>query len=246
VLKERNLWTSVNVNFTQNAFTQFISVDSSGRRTYQTVNVDGVYNINLYSDYGFKLGDTKWRFGFGPQIDAYRNIDFVQDKASLNTVKNVTDTRKYGIRVGISQYVNDKYNFYIGPTFAWSQSKASVNSFANAKYWQLDGYAGGSYTIPGKIKMELGTELNFQMRQKDPKFTQNNNFTTWNAYVMKRLFKDEWELRFSVNDILNQNKGYQRNFNSSSFTETYYNTLKRFFLLSLAWNFSKNGKPASF
>jgi hypothetical protein len=246
VLKDRNLWTSLSFDFTQNAFTQFNSIDSSGRRIYQTVNVDGVYGVNFYSDYGFKLADTKWRFSIGPNASVRRNIDFVQDAETANTVKNVTNTFNYGARLGVNQYVNDKYHFYIGSNFTWNRSKASVNTRANAKYWQIDGYGGGSVTIPGKAKIEIGSDLNFQMRQKDPEFTQNNNFTTWNGYIMKRLFKNEFEIRLGVYDILNQNRGYQRNFNSYNFTETYFNTLKRFWLLSFTYNFSKNGKPASF
>jgi hypothetical protein len=56
--------------------------------------------------------------------------------------------------------------------------------------------------------------------------------------------ENQLELKFQVYDILNQNRGYQRNFSSYSFTETYYNTLKQFFLVSATWNFAKNGKPA--
>ena len=85
-----------------------------------------------------------------------------------------------------------------------------------------------------------------QLRQKDPRFTQKSNYTTWNASVTKRFLKDNaFEISFGVNDILNQNRGYQRNFNSYSFTESYYNTLRRFWLLTLTWNIAKNGKPAS-
>ncbi len=51
------------------------------------------------------------------------------------------------------------------------------------------------------------------------------------------------KLNWVLYDILDQNKGYNRNFNSYSFTESYYNTLRRFWLLTLTWNISKNGKP---
>jgi hypothetical protein len=243
VLKEKNLWTNLNVNLTQNAFTQFSSIDS-GVRTYQTVNASGVYNINLYSNYGFKIKGTKWRLGFGPNTNINRNIDFVRDERTNSTVKNITNTSGYGVRIDISQYVENKYNFYGGPNFSWNRSKASVNSAANAEYWQINGYAGGEVTLPKKF--ELGTDINMQMRQKDPRFPASNNFTTWNANVTKRFFKDNaLELKLGLYDILNQNKGYNRNFNSYSFTETYYNTLKRFWLLTVTWNISKNGKPAS-
>jgi hypothetical protein len=99
-------------------------------------------------------------------------------------------------------------------------------------------------TLPKKF--EVSTDANIQYRKKDPRFPANNNYTTWNAAVRKRFFKgNDMELELKVFDILNQNRGYQRNFNSFSFTETYYNTLKRFWQLTVTWNFSKNGKPTT-
>lgn len=243
-LKERNLWGGINFSMTKNAFSQFNTVDSVGRRTYQTVNVDGIYNMNLYSDYGFKIPGTKWRLGFGPNLNFNRNIDFIRDAKTNTTVKNKTDTRSYGMRINISQYEKDKYNFHIGPNFNWNESKASVNSAANAEYWQISGWASGNVTLP--YKFELGTDINYQVRQKDPRFPANNSFTTWNANVTKRIMKNELEFKFGVYDILNQNRGYNRSFSSYNFTESYYNTLKRYWLFTLTWNISKNGKPARF
>lgn len=243
VLKERNLWTNLSVNYTQNAFTQLSSIDSTGARTYQTVNANGIYSLNFYSNYGFKIPDTKWRLSFGPNVNMRRNVDFVKEKDQIEVLKNVTNTNNYGMEIYIGQYVENKYNFNIGPRFSWNTSNASVSTNANAEYWQIEGWASGNVTFLKTF--EAGTDLNFQARQKDPRFPQQNSFTTWNAYVIKRLLKNELELKFGVYDILNQNRGYQRNFNSYSFTESYYNTLKRFWLLTVTWNFSKNGKPAS-
>jgi hypothetical protein len=242
VLKDRSLWTGLDYSITQNAFVQFSTIDSNGARTFQTVNADGVYNLNFYSYYDMKLGDSKWRLSVGPDFSMNRYMDYVRDKESGNTVKNVTNTRSIGGFIEIGQYVNDKYDFRIGPRFNWNTSKASLNTTANAKYWQATLWGNGSYRFT-KIKLSFGSEIEVNVRQKDPKFTQNNNFTMWTAYVAKEIFK-EWELRFNVYDILNQNRGYQRNLNSYNFSETYYNTLRRYCQLMITWNFSKNGKPA--
>ena len=243
LLKEKNIWMGLNVNMQQNGFSQLSSIDS-GVRTYQTVNANGLYNINLYSDYGFKIMDTKWRFGLGPTLNANRNVDYVRNGKTSPIVRNVTTSNGYGVRLRVNQYVENKYNFYIGPSFTLNESKASVNSASNIKYWQVQGWGSGNVTFLKKF--ELSSELNYQVRQKDPRFPANNNYMTWNAALVKRFFKgNDLEMKFSVSDILNQNRGYDRNFNSYSFTESYYNTLKRFWLLSLTWNISKNGKPAS-
>ena len=107
----------------------------------------------------------------------------------------------------------------------------------------MNGNASGRVTLAKKI--DLGSNISTQFRQKDPRFSNRTNFTNWNANIAKRFMKDDkLEIKFEVMDLLNQNRGYDRNFDSYSFTETYYNTLKRFWLLSATWNISKNGKPA--
>ncbi|HEY6503612.1 MAG TPA: outer membrane beta-barrel family protein, partial [Chitinophagaceae bacterium] len=212
VLKEKNIWTSLNFNFTQNAFTNLSTVDSLGRRTYITVNVNGIYNLNLYSDYGFKIPDTRWRLGFGPTFSRNRNIDFVTDPKTKVPVKNATNTTALGVRLNVSQYVENKYNFYFSPNFTLNSSKASVNTSANAEYWQIAGYFGGEVNLPKGFR--INTDANMQYRKKDPRFPAANSFMTWNGSATKGFFKNELELKFAVYDILNQNRGYQRNFNS--------------------------------
>ena len=236
VLKEKGIWTSVNFSMTDKAFVQSSTIDGDGRRTYQTVNSDGQYYLNLYSDYSFKI--KKVRLGAGPTANLSRNVDFI------NGTKNLTTTRNAGLRVNASMNKENKFDFDFGPEFTWNVSKGSINTAANVKYWQLEGWASGRVYLPKKF--EIHTDVNTELRQKDKRFTQNNNFTKWNMDITKRFFKgNDLEVKFGVYDILNQNRGFNRSFSSYSFTESYYTTLRRFWLLTLTWNISKNGKPAT-
>jgi hypothetical protein len=237
VLKERGMWLSLSYSFWQHAFSQSSTLSNDGKGSYQTVNVDGNYNLNFYSNYNFKIKDTKWRLGFGPTASYRQTADYI------NTVKNINKNRSAGIEINGGQYVPDKYNFNFGPNFSFVKSSSSVNSSANANYWQIEGWASGNFTL--KKGFEVGTDVNIEARQKDPRFSnQNNNYILWNASATKRFAKDLFELKFSVNDILDQNRGYQRSFSSYSFSESYYTTLRRFWLVTFTWNISKNGKPA--
>jgi len=47
------------------------------------------------------------------------------------------------------------------------------------------------------------------------------------GYKKSMCTKNEISVKLGLNDILNQNRGYQRNFSTYKFTESYYNTLKR-------------------
>lgn len=237
VLKEKNIWSNMSVTLMPNAFSQSNRVDSLGRRIYQTVNVRGNYSMNLYTDFGFKIKGTKMRVNFGPNVDVNRNVDFI------NGIMNTTTSSGYGLRVQLGEYVPDKMNFNIGPSLTRRISKATVNKASNAEYWQFEAWGNLNFNI--KKKWEIGTDVNSEIRQKDPRFTSNNSITKWNASIVRHMMKNALDLKFGVYDILNQNKGYSRNLSSYSFSETYNTTLKRFWMVTLTWNISKNGKPMS-
>ncbi len=89
-------------------------------------------------------------------------------------------------------------------------------------------------------KFEINTEIEYNLRQKTVVFDQNNNVFLWNGYIGRKFLKnDKGMIRFSANDILNQNKGYNRVINTNVLREDTYQTLTRYFLLSFVWNFSK-------
>ena len=170
--------------------------------------------------------------------------DISQTSDFINNQKNINNNNRLGFEINISQYIKDKYHFNIQPNIGYVKSSSSINESANADFWQLGGWISGNVNLPAKF--EINTNANFMWRQKDPRFTQNNNFINWNASIVKRMMKDKLDVKFNVYDILNQNRGYQQNFNSYSFSETYYETLQRFWTISLVWNFSNNGKPLDF
>jgi hypothetical protein len=94
--------------------------------------------------------------------------------------------------------------------------------------------------LPGKL--EIGSDIDFNLRQKLTAYDVNNNVVVWNAYLEKKFFKTEaLTLRFSVNDILNQNKGYNRNIQPYAIVEEHYLTYQRYGLITLTWNFKNKG-----
>jgi hypothetical protein len=65
------------------------------------------------------------------------------------------------------------------------------------------------------------------------------------AYFGKNFLKEEnLKVAITGNDLLNQNSGYSRNGTSDNFTESRNNVIRRFFMFSVTWDFSKFGKAA--
>ncbi|WP_315815982.1 outer membrane beta-barrel protein [Paraflavitalea speifideaquila] len=90
------------------------------------------------------------------------------------------------------------------------------------------------------FKMELSSDCSFQFQPKNNAFSKSINIIQWNASLQKKLLKnDEASIKFSVNDILNQNTGYNRNVSGNNVYESNRLVLKRYWLLTATWNFTK-------
>jgi hypothetical protein len=98
-------------------------------------------------------------------------------------------------------------------------------------------------------KIELNSSVDMMFREKTEIFTTNNNVIKWNAYAEKKfLTKGQLALRVSVFDILNQNIGFSRTAQGSMVTQNSYNTIRRYGMLNLIWNFTHTpagGPPPS-
>jgi hypothetical protein len=106
-----------------------------------------------------------------------------------------------------------------------------------SNYWVYSTEFEGTVQLPKKF--ELNSSVNVMIRQKTEVFTSNNNVVRWNAYVGKKMLKkDQLELRVSIFDILNQNTGFSRNVQPNIITQNTYNTIRRYGMVNLIWNFT--------
>jgi hypothetical protein len=242
VLKERSLWTNLWSNISQNAFVSETTTDLDSAKTItRTVNANGVYNINFNFEYGFKLKKPGIRISIGPNIVQSRNITYLVTKQAGSPILDQTSVNhngRYGIHLNLSKGKEDKYDLNLNTTAGITNARSSVNSLANANYRWIRLNAEADLTILKKY--EFHSDINYETRQKDPRFPANSTITLWNAALGRKFFKEALEAGITVNDILRQNRGYERNFTDNRYTETYYNTLKRYWMFTLSWNFNKN------
>ncbi len=235
VLQERGMWAGIYGNVMQNAFVNERTLDNVGKSTYKTVNADGNYNFGLYASYNFKIKKPNIRINAGPNANISRNISFFNGQKAVNTNSN------YGLRFGVSKEKENKYEVSINPEITRVNAKSTLNTNSLANYWQGSISSNVKVTLPAKFRIE--TDINFSAKEVDPRFPTKNKFTIWNAALKRSFYKNKLEASVSVNDILNERRGYDRSFNENRYSETFYNTLKRFWMFTVTWNFPKNGGP---
>ncbi|MEO7313313.1 MAG: TonB-dependent receptor [Chitinophagaceae bacterium] len=232
VLSDRSIYTSIGFSPTSHDFGTLDVIDSVGRKTYQTVNVDGNYRINFNIYSGFKWAKPDVRIGLSGNGNISRNNGF------LNGLKNVHNNTSFNFNLSFDKNVDKKYDLSIRNELGYNISKSSIRPDVVTKYWTYEPTLDIGVELPWKI--QLNTDINYSWRQKTSVFDNNNNVVLWNARIEKKLdMKQNIKLGFKVNDILNQNLGFSRVINSNFVSEKNYDVIKRFWLVTLSWNFSK-------
>lgn len=244
VLKQRGFYSYGSFSTTTNSIstneTTIVNGDSAGIRTYQYVNLNGNYNGWSGGGYHFKVQklDLSLNLGFNANVSRYNNIVSTLKDNVLTSVKNRTDNNSYSFNIGMYKNKEKKYDINFDTRFEYNTSSSTVNRDAATHYYYIRNNLWLNITLPYKFEFNTDIEANF--RQKTKLFTGNNNVVRWNAYFGRKLLKnDKGLISIRANDILNQNIGYERYVNSNTLRENTYETLRRYFLLSFTWNFSK-------
>jgi hypothetical protein len=227
-------YLGVNYRFTENAFSTNDYVDSIGRRVSQTININGNYSLSGYLGYYFKFKKPELNLGLNGDVNKTHNANVI------NGINNLTNSENYTISIYLGKEKPKIYDNSIRANATYTTSSSSVQQTAAIHYWTYDIRPDLDFFFPFKI--QLHTDCDFIFRQKTSTFNNNNNTILWNAWIGKKLLKnDALLIKASGNDLLNQNIGFNRSVNTSFISQNTYTTIQRFFLLSVIWNFNKNG-----
>ncbi len=242
VLTNRSIWVGANYSITSNPIVSNVTTnDNDGKTVNRYVNLPGesISNYSIYGDISMKL---KFLFGIDGGIDfntsgsTYYNM--------VNDVLNRTKSSTYGISAVIRRYIENKLDFYVsgGPTYTLGQSSLQPNINSNGSGFTINHDV--NVYLPGKL--QIGFDGGYEYRAPTQSFNQSFSRYLLNGYINKSLVKDEsLKVRLTVNDLLNQNSGFDRRSSGSYLTQTAYTTIKRYFMFSIVYDFSKmGGAPA--
>jgi hypothetical protein len=235
VLTERGLYFNLDYNFSSNDIISNINTNQEGFSTvtFQNLNGKTPSSFNSYFDYNSKLGKSKWQFGVGFGNYGNTNYNIINNEVNQNTNLNTN------ARFTISRYT-DNSTLYINLGPGYRISKSSLQSLRNANGVIFDSYFEFTQKLSKKIRLQIEGESNFQ----EASSSFNTNFSQYiiNTSIEKSfLEKEKLKLSISGNDLFNQNAGFTRNVSGNNITQTSFNNIQRYFLLSLSWDFSKFG-----
>jgi hypothetical protein len=238
IIKSRSFYAFGDFSFVNNDITNANTVDTLGRRINQSVNVNGNYNGSVYAAYSFDIGK-------GLNMNIYTQNQINQNINFINGFRNVNNNYMASIAIGLYKWNDKPLNFGISIRPGRNFSRSSINPNIVTKFWQLNSHPSIEWKLK-KQKLFIEIDGNFTLYQRTGVFQNQRNVFLINGSIKRTFTKtDAFELKLSVNDLLNQNIGIQRNVTSNFIQENTFQNLRRFFLLSLTWNFNKNGKPVN-
>lgn len=237
VLSGQYFYMSGTYNFNTNAIVDSRLTDSVGVSTFKSINLSGKTpsNFNLYGGFSRKfenLGNMNLGFNLNGSGNTYYNY--------INEELNQTKSNNLGLSLNISKYEAKKYQVWVnlGPSYNTSQS--SLQKQLNNNGWNFNGRGEATVYLPHKFEISLDGEYVFQ--QKTVSFNEDFQRFLLNSTIRKKFLKnDNLSLSLTGNDLLNQNKGFNRSAYGNIINQNSFTTIKRYFLLSLSWDFNKMG-----
>ena len=242
VLTSRSIWVGGSYNITSNPIVSNVNTDpNTGFTTNRYVNLPGqsTTNYSAYGDFSMKLKflfGIEGGLGFNTNGSTYYNM--------VNNDLNKTTSKTYGVNASFRRYIEKKLDFYVsgGPNYTLGESSLRPQTNNNGSGFTINHEV--NFYLPGKL--QLGFDGGYEYRAPTQSFNQSFSRYLLNGYINKSLVKDEsLKLRLTVNDLLNQNRGFDRSSSGSYLTQNTYTTIRRYFMFSIVYDFSKmGGAPA--
>lgn len=234
VLSGSYLYFGGNASLVKDPISQNITTDN-GVNYYRWANINGKSDksVNFWSGYYFKL-HKELGLSNSPNFNFY----IAENNNFFNGEENIVKTSNYNFNY---QFVRDtktglNFDLTFSPQYRKMTSNLSPNQNNNGFVFASNGSV--EYFITKTFKVY--TNYNYSYEAATDAFAQDISRFLIHPGVSKKFLKNEsLVLDFTINDLLNQNIGYSRSQSNSIFTQRRYDTIQRYYMLKLSWDFNK-------
>lgn len=236
ILTAQSVYVSGSVGFNENEIVSNTVTDNQGRSIFQSINLTNKTPIN-YRSFAYISRKIK-QLGINVQLNL--SISGNTSYNYVNSNLNKTTSTSFNPRLGLSKYVENKFNadFSFGPFY--SSQQASLQKNISNSGWGATGNGYFEVFLPAKI--QLKSDVSYQYSPKTQSFNENFEQLIVNCAIEKSFLKSSsFKMALKVNDLFNQNSGFNRFATANMITQSNYVTIKRYFMYSLTWDFNKMG-----
>jgi len=198
-----------------------------GRYVRSTINLGDrkYFSLSGSVDKALNLKDHQFSFNARPVTNYYRYL------LNLNGQTRETKTQTLNVSTTLNYTYKSIWSASFGESF--EGNKTEQLGLNKSSYYKWTTNAGFAFAFPRSVF--FNTRVNFN-NTKSSGQTDNVYFTIWNADVGYRFLKgNDAEIKFSVLDILHQNKAVYNSVFNNVITSSSNNVLQQYFMLTLAY-----------
>jgi hypothetical protein len=209
-----------------------------GAQFSKPINIDGAHNVRGFINYGFPIKKPK------SNLNLTTNVSFSNDVNLINNIKSFTRNYVLGESIRFTMNVKERLdlNFSSTSTYNWarySQTQNSTFQQPNGDFFTQVFSVEPTYST--KSGFIFSSDFDYLLNRGQTE-GYNQSIPLWHAAIAKQLFKKkEGEIRFSVFDLLNQNKSITRTVEQNYIEDIRSDVLKRYFMLTFTYNLRKFG-----
>ena len=238
---QTTLFASVNANFTQDNIVTNRSIDSvTFVQTTRPVNANDSYDFNANTSFSrpikIPLTEHKLKFNLNHRWSLTEQFTMVNEV--LSETKSVNNSFTFGIENSKKENVD----LSTGLTYTTGKTRGESSSFNQS-------FNNQTLFLDAELYMFKRWSVNSKfdyMNYGSASFSGSQAVRLWQASVNRTMFKNKkGELKLSVFDILNENKGITRTTNTNYIEERRTSTIGRYFMLTFSYRLSTFGRGSS-
>lgn len=230
---QRSIMLMGDFQMIQNSIISKSTFNPDGTRLTTYANVNGVWTGRVMNMFSMPLRDKKWSLSNHIFVNADRNIGF------NNGQRNASLSLRFNESPGIA-FRPDNFEFELRPRYSLQTTDNSVQKKANQTVHTYGGRFDGTYYTPWGLTI-----------QSDINYSATSGYATgydtktwmWNATISQQFLRNKaLTLAVKVYDLLNQRNNIRRNVTANYIDDTRYNSLTRYFMVTLSYRFNSFGK----
>lgn len=237
-----NRWVNIEAKLVQNAFGTRTNYNSqTGVFTYMNDNVNGNWNARIKAGFTRSLDKKRrLRLDMDASLKYTHSVDFDIAYDDEETKQSHVNTWNPSLNFSLRYRLKDFTVGLTGKSFA-RFSRGDRENFEKINAYDFQ-YGGNlQYTIP-VLKLTLATDMNMFSRRGYNSSNMNTNDLVWNAQITRPLCKGMVIAKLQAFDILHELSNTNFYVDAQGRTETWYNTIPRYMMFSLAFKMHKKNK----
>jgi hypothetical protein len=200
----------------------------SGSQITSPKNLNGNMSVNSFFTYGLPITAIKCNLNLNAGFSYSRTPSEINNQ--INFSNNYTPTAG----LVLSSNISEKIDFTLSYMGSYTMVKNSLRASSDNNYF--------THNANLKLNWQFWKGFVFNTTLQNTLYsgiTQgfNQNIFLWNAALGYKFLKDKsLEVKFGVNDIMNQNNGISRTVSETYVEDTRNQVLKRYWMMTVTYN----------